>query len=219
MTEPSGRLSHVAAGESGFTLAELMVAAALLIVVLLAALAVFDLFGRNDKTNNTLTAAQDTARTALDQMSRELVNAQSSGSSSAVLEATPWDLVFQAPDPLASPSPSNPTNLQVVRYCLDTPTGVLWRQWRSPTASLPSGDCPDTGWSSNRRELADRVANGGQNRVFTYNGQDPSDVNAAVPALGTINSLRVSLILTAGWVAHAATAQLATGVFLRNVGP
>src|SRR5436305_14884326 len=123
MTAPSGRLSHVAAGESGFTLAELMVAGALLIVVLLAALAVFDLFGRNDKTNNTLTAAQDTARTALDQMSREQVNAQSAGSSSAVLGATPWALAFQASDPPASPAPSNSANLHVARYGRDTAAG------------------------------------------------------------------------------------------------
>src|SRR4051812_34049376 len=218
MAEPTARPIQIVAGEAGFTLTELLVAAALLIVVLSAALAVFDIFGRNDKSNNALTAAQDTARTALDQMSRELINAQSSAGSPAVLEATPWDVVFQAPDPLGSPSPSNPGNLLAVRYCLDTPTGVLWRQWRSPTTSLPTGDCPDVGWSSNRRELANRVANGGTRRVFTYNSQDPTDVNAAGPALGAINSLRISLVLNAGWVAHAATAHLATGVFLRNVG-
>jgi Tfp pilus assembly protein PilW len=210
----SKRMRRLAQAESGFTLVELLMASMLMIIVIGATLDVFSSYHKNSETNQSLNDAQDGARNALDQMSRELRDATGSASSAAIIAATPWELDFQRVDPTSS------TNaLQFVRYCLDTPTRTLWRQTQPVASGNPpvGGNCPDTSWPT-RKWLASKVSNGGFRRVFTYNDQNPADVNAATPGLTSINSVRINLFLDASRAWSSRERQLATGVYLRNVG-
>jgi type II secretory pathway pseudopilin PulG len=200
--------------DAGFALIELLVASALMILVIGATLDLFTSYRQNGQTNQAINDAQDGARNALDQMSRELRDATGSAAGGAVIAATPWELDFQRVNPNSS------TNaLQYVRYCLDTPTRLLWRQTQPVASGVPAtvGNCPDPSWPT-KTTLARNVSNGGSRRVFTYNSQTPGDVNAPAPALTDINSVLLTLYLDASWAKNSHESQLASGVFLRNVG-
>jgi type II secretory pathway pseudopilin PulG len=204
----------LARADAGFALIELLLASALMILVIGATLDLFTSYRQNGETNQAMNDAQAGARNALDEMSRELRDATGSATTGAVLAATPWELDFQRVNPKSS------TNaLQYVRYCLDTPTRVLWRQTQPVSSGVPAtgGNCPDSSWPA-KMTLAQKVSNGGFRRVFTYNSQSTGDVNAPTPALTSINSVQISLYLDASWAKHAHESQLASGVFLRNVG-
>jgi type II secretory pathway pseudopilin PulG len=208
------RISNRLQADAGFALVELLLASALMIVVIGATLDVFTSYRQNGETNQAINDAQDGARNALDQMARELRDATSSPTAGAVIDATPWELDYQRVDPTSSTSA-----LQYVRYCLDTPTRTLWRQTQPVASGTPpvGGNCPDSAWPQ-KKAVARNVSNGGTRRVFTYNSQDPGDVNAATPTLTSINSVRISLYVDASWGNKSRESQLATGVYLRNVG-
>jgi len=208
------RFPRLARSEGGFALIELLIASALMIVVIGATLDVFSSYHKNSEANQSINDAQDGARNALDQMSRELRDATGSASNAAIIAATPWELDYQRVDPT-----SGSGALQFVRYCLDTTTRSLWRQTQPVASGLPptGGNCPDASWPT-RKWLARNVSNGGFRRVFTYNDQNPADVNAATPGLTSINSVRINLFLDASRAWSPRERQLATGVYLRNVG-
>lgn len=214
--------------ESGHTLIELLAAMALMIIVIGSTLGAFDTFGRTTKTNEDLNDAQAAARTTLDRFARELRNASAYSTDtagpdpSAILRADPWDIVFQAIDPLNAPGAGAGNNLQLqrVRYCLDTATNVMWRQrqmWTGATApAIPSGaDCPAGGWDE-RSPVAPFIVNTGSRRVFTYNSMNPADVAAAPPALSDISSIRANLYIDVNGTRPPSETQLSTGVHLRN---
>lgn len=210
---------RVIRSEEGLTLVELLVSMTVMIAVLGATLSALDAFQGNSQAAQTTNAAQDAARAALTRMTGDLRDATGTGTTAAVLSATPWNLVVQAPDQATTPTPSNPMNLDLVRFCLDTTTRQLWRQSQPITSPSPNmtGNCPDSSWATSA-QLAVNVSNGGTNRVFTYNAQNPSDVNAPTPALAAINSIRIRLLIDAGYARNGRTRQEATGVYLRNVG-
>lgn len=214
--------------QDGFTLVELLVSCALMILVLSATLGALDVFGKTTATNQKVSDAQDQARNTLDRMAWELRNATayqvtSSGTPSAISRALPWDIVFKTVDPTSTPSGSqNANNVMRVRYCLYTPTNTLYRQvqtWSgtSTPPSVPSDPgCPGTGWT-NTGVVATSVVNGGSRRVFTYNQQDENDVSAAAPASNSdIASVRARLYVDVNPGQAPAETVLATGVFLRN---
>jgi hypothetical protein len=164
-------------------------------------------------------------------MSWELRNATAyqvtaGGTGGAVTRATPWDIIFKTVDPTSTPGGGNVNNVQRVRYCLDTTTKTLWRQWQTWTGAGPTApadvNCPGTGWTSgsstqvNKSVAATDVVNGGTRRVFTYNQQDASDVNAAVPTLTDISQVRANVFVDPNPGKAPAETDLATGVFIRN---
>jgi Tfp pilus assembly protein PilV len=216
--------------ERGFSLPEVLVSCILMIIVLSATLGALDVFGNTTSTNQRVSDAQDQARNTLDRMSWELRNATAyqvgSGSGGTVTRATPWDVVFKTVDPTSTPGSGNANNVQRVRYCLDTGTKTLWRQWMTWTTSAPAmppeADCPADTWKSqnstqvNKSVAATDVVNGGGRRVFTYNQQDASDVNAAVPNLPDISQVRANVFIDPNPGKAPVETDLATGVFLRN---
>ena len=168
--------------EDGFTLMEVLVATALLVVVTGATLGTMTNFSTQTRANQLSNDAQETARVAIDQVTRELRNhgVGTPGAPQGVRLVSSTDLVFQTVNSTMPGGSSNVRNIKFVRYCLDagTPTNEkLWRQdytWTaaSAPASVPAtSSCPSAAWN-NTRAVADQLynyANGQSRPIFTTN--------------------------------------------------
>jgi type II secretory pathway pseudopilin PulG len=212
--------------EAGFTLMEALIASALLIVVLGAALAPFELLHRTARTTDNQNESQDNARNALAGIVRNLRN--TSGQNQLVNLAGSYDMVVETVDPGSKPAGSqNSRNLMRVRYCLDTTSagssltrGRIWEQsfkWTAatPPSTLPSASCPDTTWGSSSRIVADYVTNKATSAkrpaaapLFSY---FPS-----ATSLDTITSIRVTLYSDRSWTQAPGETELTSGILLRN---
>lgn len=211
--------------QGGFTLAEVMMAAALMLVVLGAALTPFELLHRNERVTTQQNEAQDNARQTVGLIARNLRN--TSGQNQLVNLASPYDLVVETVDATPKPSGSqNARNLMRVRYCLDTTStgssltnGAIWEQaykWTTsvPPSAMPSVSCPDAAWGS-RRIIATHITNRATwskrtaaAPLFTY------FPNAA--SLDTITSVRVRVYSDRDWTQNPPETELTSGILLRN---
>lgn len=203
--------------EHGFTLIELIVGMALMLVVMSGSLAVLDQFTAMSKRTDRAVDLQDSARATSRQLARELRNLAASPDQPGVVErARPYDLVFRAVDRPRADAAANARNLHRVRYCLDSADPDAARlvqqtqQWNSPTApAVPSATaCPGGGWNKTRF-VATRITNrahGRERALWTY-GQ---------ASTGQITSLKLNLFMNADPNARAREVALQTGVFLRN---
>jgi type II secretory pathway pseudopilin PulG len=203
--------------ESGFTLAELLVGAMLMIIVMSASLGVLDNLRRLGQRADTRVELQDQARTASRHLARSLRNLAPSPGTPVVIErADAYDLVFSAVDRPRADAGSNTGNLRRVRYCLDASDPDRARlleqaqTWTSATApAMPSSTaCPAAGWGSTKlivERLTNR-ANGGDRALWSYNHTDA----------GQITSVKVSLFLNDEPTSTEREVSLHTGVFLRN---
>ena len=211
--------------EAGITLAEVMVAATLMVVVLGAGLAPFVLLHKTERATANQNESQDGARTAVTQMVRNLRN--TSGQNRLVNLASPYDMIVETVDATGKPAGSqNARNLMRVRYCLDTTTngstltrGRIWEQsfrWTTaiPPDTMPSLNCPDLTWGTSR-VVADHVTN-----KATWSGRP-----AAAPLfsfypnatqLDMITSIRINLYSDRSWTEKPVETQLSSGVLLRN---
>jgi hypothetical protein len=213
-------------GEAGFSLAEVLMASALLIVVLGAALAPFEVLNDSHRRTQNQNDSQDNARSAVTQITRNLRN--TSGQNRLVNRADAYDLVIETVDPTAKPSESqNARNLMRVRYCLDTGSdqyaaltnGRIWEQayrWTSstPPDAMPSATCPDATWGT-RRIVTEYVTNRATSgwrptaaALFTY-------FPSASP-LDTITSIRVRIYSDRRWGEDPRETELTSGILLRN---
>jgi type II secretory pathway pseudopilin PulG len=197
--------------EAGFTLIEVLVTSALMIVVLGATLGTFNGFERTRRTNEKQNEAQDEARSAMDQMARELRNLASPTDELpyAVERAEPRDLVFQAVADEMPAGSANERNARRVRYCLDATDSLIWRgeqNWTSADAPPLPGDtaCPGEAWES-RRVAASDVVNGAR-ALFSYDSTD----------LLAITDIGVTLFVDSEPRKAPKEATLQSSVFLRN---
>jgi type II secretory pathway pseudopilin PulG len=205
--------------QAGFTLVELLIASSLMIVVLGATLTVFDQFVTVSNRNTNQNAAQDTARTTIDQVSRQLRNLAlpTPQNPNSIDLASSYDLVFKTADP----------GRRRVRYCLQTTApysasnAALWLETQS-VASAGGADppppststCPvppsGTGWTSEKL-VASNVTNqnGGADRpIFQF--------NAPTSSLSKITEINVQLFVDVDPARPPTETRIATGVFLRN---
>ncbi len=207
-------------GEEGFTLAELLAAMAIFLVLMLATLNTLDIFTAQTSLTNRRNETQNQARAVVRSMARQLRNLASPtpGRPQAVDKATAYDLVFQSVDPQGPNAGPNSANVRRVRYCLSTVdpgNGTLWQQtqtWtQAATPDVPAtGSCPgsDARWATTGI-VATNVVNaiGGQQRpVWLYNATATSE----------ISFLRVTLIVDLKPGSNLGESTLSTGVFLRN---
>lgn len=199
---------RAARGARGFTLVELLLVTVLLVTLTLAVLDGFDAFARGQGRVSSITAAQATARQAVDDISRELRNgANRTGSGTVVERAQAADLVVLVPN-------STGTQQTRVRYCVGPVSAgrrSLWRQSVTLTAPFPalaaSAACPDTGWTTSGALITSLVPPTGASTVEPF-GFD------AVTASGVT---RISTTLAVQAAAGAAApATLSSGVALRN---
>jgi hypothetical protein len=125
-------------------------------VVFGSTLSVLDVFQSNNRFDQLRNENQDTARTTLDRLSRQLRNivarTTSEGTVPGALEqAEPYEITFETIDTTKATSGLNKVNAMRVRYCLNDSNPeneILWeqvRRWTSEgTPALPtSTSCPD----------------------------------------------------------------------------
>ncbi len=205
--------------EDGFSLAELVVAMTLSLIVLFAVLGAFDAFNSGVAANNRLTAAEDTARREVATMVRILRDAgapaPASGSQpTTVVQAGANDIVFLSTS-WPGESGTGATGNHVERLCVDTATRTLWfNGLRAGTAgsASPGSACPSqaSGWTS--RLIARDVVNTAAQPIFRYGSSSP------------VRTVSISLRLEGGTAATSRPLELRSGSALRGalapqVGP
>jgi hypothetical protein len=208
------------ADDRGYSLVELLMAASLMIVVLSATLLTFELFLSNQSAATARFDAEDRARIALDRLARALRNVTGANAGAkGIDQAGGYDLIFWTTNPAGPPTGPNTTNIQRVRYCLDTSNpATLWYQVQTWTSGNQRTDlptkCPDSTWSPTAISYADHITNqiGGQTRaVFSYTSSN-----------GTVNAVHTDLFVagvsttTGATLGNARETRLSSGVFLRN---
>jgi type II secretory pathway pseudopilin PulG len=221
--------------ESGFTIVELLVGMIMSLIVFAATLSLLDTYQHQSKTADQRNQVQDAARTAIDQMTRQLRNvaAESPTSAGALERSDPTDLVFQTVNGTSVTCTSvtstcaNASNQMRVRYCLNTsnPTNeVLWMQtqtWTTatgPSVPVDNNACPTSGsgWTSSTRMVTNitnyssgQAADDSTRRLFTY-----APIGATAPA--EINFIEVDLFLDVNPGHHPGETEIRDGIFLRN---
>jgi hypothetical protein len=220
--------------EQGVTLAEILVAVSLSVIVLVAISTVLINYQADAQRTSMQSDAQDNARVAIDRIVRELRSIASSRTAPTLVEsAGPYDLTFQT---VGTPSGSNPSGIKRVRYCLraDPSPGsaanrvltVQTESWTTSTAPAnpwaPTGGvypaCPFTpssppaGTTFTTNRVADKVVNryaGADRPAFTYTYASPGNV-------ATISSIGVNLYVDVDPGEAPGETQLRSSAFLRN---
>lgn len=216
--------------EDGFTLIEMIVGLAMMLVVLGATLTVLTTFQNDSKNDQKRNESQDTVRTAMDQISRDLRSAASlcgnttgstcTGASSGALQrATATDIVFQTVEPGTTFGSSDASNQEWVRYCLDS-SGNLYREILKPVgsaalASMPTTtSCPgDTAsWPTQKKIITGLVNSSTNTTLFQY-------TDVATNSAGTIvqlpKAVQFDLMVSSG-TTPSYNIELTGGVDLRN---
>jgi prepilin-type N-terminal cleavage/methylation domain-containing protein len=225
-------VTAVVRSERGFTLIEVLVAMVISLIVLGATLSVIDSLWDNARRSAEHNEAQDTARTYLDRLARQLRNLASPTIFAEDYEAEPYaidnasayDFVFRVVDQVREGSSLNLANVKRVRYCLDATDrerGRLYEQEQTWTDSA-SSDPPDppktqcgvsdgasgTKWTSTKL-VTDHVTNrsGGHERpVFVFNSAYAE----------RISQVHAELYVDPYPTRAPAETRLASGVTLRN---
>jgi prepilin-type N-terminal cleavage/methylation domain-containing protein len=216
--------------EQGFTLIELLVTMAITTVVFGSTLSVLDVFQSNTRFDQLRNENQDTARTSLDRLSRQLRNiiarTTSTGAVPGALElAEPYEVAFETVDTTKATSGENKVNAMRVRYCLNDSNPeneILWeqvRRWTTAEApALPSStSCPDRSkegtsepdWNTST-QVVQHVTNlnGGQSRpLFIYSAKE-------TPEILSVNA-DLFVNINPGQI-RPGDSELTSGVSLRN---
>jgi type II secretory pathway pseudopilin PulG len=206
------RLGH----QGGWTLIELLIGSTIMLLVLGASLSAFEVFLGTNRRNSAQNDAQQYARMSTDQLSRQLRNlaGPTDGVPQGFDRIGAYDIVFLTVNPTGPVQGQNVSNVQRVRYCLDSATPAkLWTQTQSWTTASPpavpsTASCPDSGWG-NQTVAANFVTNriNGQDRpVFAFNSSDPAKVN----------EVRTDLYIDPDTTHSPPETYLQSGVFLRN---
>lgn len=201
--------------ERGFTLVELLVGVTVMLGAAGAILTTLTEFEGTTRNNAIQNDAQQEARRALGEISRELRNLASPTNElpQAVEKATGSDIVFLSVGEVRPGGSLNERNTRRVRYCHDSAARTLWRQeqtWTSatPPASPPTPACPSApsqgGWSA-ATAAASHVSNAAR-PVFVYNSG----------ALTSITEIRAKLHVDIDPTARPRETSLETVAFLRN---
>ena len=213
--------------ERGITLVELLIGMVISLVVFGATLTAAVAMNTGAKRNADHNEAQDTARTYIDRLARQLRNLASpsiftddyQAQPYAVDSAGPYDLVFRVVDDVRPGGSLNHANVKRVRYCLnatDPSRGVLHQQeqtWTDRASNDPPAmpsltACPGTGWTTSK-VMTEHVVNriGGQNRpLFVYNATD----------LQRISQIHADLYIDPTPGEAPVESRLGSGVTLRN---
>jgi prepilin-type N-terminal cleavage/methylation domain-containing protein len=215
--------------QSGFTLIEMIVGLAMMLVVMGSVLTILNVFQKDYKRDQTRNETQDLARTAIDRMSRDFRSAASlcgnttsstcTGTSSGALQRATWsDVVFQTVEPGTTFGSNDPSNQEWVRYCLDS-SGNLWREVNAPQSggALPAmpttTSCPgDTGSWSSQRKIMTNLTNTSSTPVFTYYNVS---TNSGGSIVSLPKSVQFDLQVSSNTTPNIST-EITGGVDLRN---
>lgn len=232
--------------ESGFSLIELAVAAAISLIIFSAALTAFSVMQRQRVNADRLLDSEQQARQGVDRLARQLRNLASPGASISAVSSTkpnsidrnlPYDLVFKDIDQGGTVLATNPANVRRVRYCLQTSGaiatsgrtassshGALIVQLQRTSASMgalpasPPADtaCPAAGWDSSQL-VADYVTNAAAAQpVFRYSSADGEITGTDAVSRPHITRIEASLLIDPDPLQAPTAARLTTSVVLRN---
>jgi type II secretory pathway component PulJ len=200
------------------SLIELLVAISIFAGVLAATLVTFQSFDKLERRTVDRNASQDSARTSVDRLVRNLRNLASPTieKPKAIDVASDYDLVFQTVDSVGPNTGANAANIKRVRWCLNqtTPANeklyVQEQKWTSQDApAVPStGTCPGTGWTTTTI-MASNLTN-------TYQGKARPVFRFNTTTLEQINAIHVDLYSDLDPVRSPSETHLTSGVFLRN---
>ena len=204
--------------EDGFTLVEVLTAATVMVVVLIATLTTLDRFVLNSHVTDRQNDAQAAAQTGIDRIANQLRNnaAAATDQKLGIDKVSSYDLVFQTAGKTRPVGSSNEANTTRVRYCLDSsvPSNEkIWTQtqtWTTAaTPAVPStASCPDPAWGG-QELLLDKIVNryNGQDRpVWTANGADSAHTS----------SIRTKVFVDVNPGLAPAEIELQSGVSFRN---
>jgi hypothetical protein len=204
-------------GQAGLSLVELLVAASLMLVILIAVLGSFDGFGAVKERVVKLNESEGAVRLAIGQIVRQLRNVAGESTNPSLVErAGATDVIVQSIDPAGPNAGQNVTNVRRVRFCLDASTpssATLWQATQSWTTASPPAmptttACPGTGWPATSA-LVRNITNfrDGLNRpLFSYDSA----------TLATITRVAIALWMDPTPGTGPAERTLASGVYLRN---
>lgn len=212
--------------ERGFTLVELLVTMAITTVIFGTTLSVLDVFQSNNRFDQLRNENQDTARTTLDRLSRQLRNViartTSEGAVPGALEqAEPLALTFQTVDSSKSATTENKYDAMRVRYCLDYSSReneILWEEvehWTGKEPSIPTSTaCPDrtSGDWNVLTQVVQHITNlnghtEAERPLFTYSAKEtPQILSVDADMFVNINPKQV----------RPGDSELTSGVSLRN---
>jgi hypothetical protein len=211
-------MPRLASERGEFGLIPMLVAMSLFAGILGATLVTFQNFDLLSRRNIDRSAAQDSARTSVDRLVRDLRNLASPTIElpRAVDVATAYDLVFQTVDSVGPNTGTNAANIKRVRWCLNSTRPaderLYMQEQRWTTSTTPAvpdtSACPGTGWNTST-VLA-------QNLTNRYNGQDRPLFGFNSTALADINSVHVDVFTDLDPVHRPSETHLTSGVFLRN---
>lgn len=200
------------------SLIEMLVAMSIFIGVLGATLFTFQTFDTLQRRDVSRTASQDSARTSVDRLARDLRNLASPTieKPQAVDKATAYDLIFQTVDPIGPNTGANSANIKRVRWCLNTvdPANeklyVQEQTWTTQTTpDVPANaDCPSGGWTRTT-VLVSNITNNfdGQARpLFAYDSA----------TLTAVRQIHVDLYSDLDPAKTPNETHITSGVFLRN---
>lgn len=200
------------------SLIELLVAISIFGVVLGATLFTFLTFTTLDQRTVDRTASQDSARTSMDRLSRDLRNLASPTIAvpQAVDRALPYDLAFQTVDSIGPNTGANSANVKRVRWCLNQSPStneklyVQEQKWTTQLAPAMPADtsCPGSGWDTST-VMASNITN-------TYNSQSRPLFTYNSSVLTQISSIHVDLYTDLNPLQAPSETHLTSGVFLRN---
>jgi hypothetical protein len=203
-------------GEMG--LMEVMVAIAIFAGVLAATLTTFQTFDTLNRRTVDRTASQDSARTSVDRLARDLRNLASPtiAQPQAVDKASDYDLIFQTVDSVGPNTGANAANVKRVRWCLDqsTPANeklyVQEQRWVSlATPAVPAnGTCPGSGW--------DRTTAMASNLTNTYGGLSRPLFTFNSASLLSINEIHIDVFSDLEPLKKPNETHITSGVFMRN---
>ncbi len=219
--------------EEGFTLVEVLVAATIMLIVLMATMSVLEASTRQQRLLEQHNEAQQNARTSLDDMARELRNLASPNGDPTVTGFTlpgsvkrnlPQDLIFQSVGETKTAGSLNQTNVMNVRYCLRASDGSLWRQTQTWTTAaqqpVPADtSCPGAGWNPGDTVVASSVANvtaDATRPIFRYAGDAGAITATDEDSRKDIARVRADLFIDPTPGTAPREAHLATALFLRN---
>jgi Tfp pilus assembly protein PilW len=194
------RLLARSGGHRGFTTVELLVGMFWSLFLLGLVLTAFIAFSTRTDANNKLTAAEDSARSKVDQMVASLRSAAGASGSNTVVSAGDYDLAVNTDNPGFGITSGT---AGTARFCVDT-QNKLWFSWiASPNSAPGAAACPAAGWTATNI-LSSGVANRTSSvPLFSY--------SSAVAA--SIRSARVELAMT---TSGTSTTRLKAGVFFRS---
>jgi type II secretory pathway pseudopilin PulG len=209
------RLRLLLRDQAGHTLAELLIAMSLMLVLLGATLLTLNAMQNQSRSAADRNDAQARVRQATATLARQLRNTAAPGAggvSTSVELAEPDDIVIRTVDPVGPNAGANVYNLRRVRYCLGagSPTSLIvqTQTWTdaSPPAMPATAACPDAAWGTGQA-VAEHITNRASGRdAFRYDVGTPDQVS----------HVHTDLEVDADPGRPPGAARLQTGVHLRN---